>query len=138
MPNGFHGSSSEWERIEAPLQKLDRHLEEFSQRHGILVMRNERNWPDRSLRWGDRIKRFVSIYLEDALELRYSVCFAALEDRRNKRYWKREFPKRAVPIEDIEREMPALLERGRAVVEGWTSEQLEFARGLSILPWRRA
>jgi hypothetical protein len=138
MPNGFHGSKAEWERIEAPLQKLDPHLGAFSQRYGIALARNDRDWPDRSLKWGDRIRKVIAIYLEPDADLKYSVCFSALEDRRNKRYWKREFPRRAVPIENIEAEMPGMLEQGRILVESWTSEQLEFATRLSPFPRRRA
>jgi len=39
MPNGFHGSSEAWERMEAPLRALDPVLEDFAARHGTSLCR---------------------------------------------------------------------------------------------------
>jgi hypothetical protein len=50
MPNGFHGSEEEWERIEAPLRTIDAGIAAFAERNGLIGSKNYHNWPERSLR----------------------------------------------------------------------------------------
>jgi len=127
MPNGFHGTKADWERVEAPLRALDNKLESFSKRHGIALSRNGRNWPDRSLVWGSPVRRLIQIFLADEEGLTYNVWICASEDRDNKRYWKQELLRSAVAVTEIEAELTDLLERGRALLESWDSDSLEFA-----------
>jgi hypothetical protein len=134
MPNGFHGAQAQWETLEMPLRALDGELRAFAERYGLALSSNSRNWPDRSIVWGDSIRRLIQIYLADDKWLTYSCWVCASEDRDSKRYWRREFLKEAVPIEDIAADLPAQLEHGRELLEDWTSETLEFATTLSPLP----
>ena len=133
MPNGFHGSRAQWERLEAPLRALDGELETFSQRYGIALSRNQRNWPDRSLVWGAPVRRLIQIYLADVERVTYDVWLCASEDRGNKRYWKRRFLRERAQASDISAEITELLERGRALLESWDGEALEFATTLTPL-----
>jgi hypothetical protein len=133
MPNGFHGSKAQWERIESPLRALDGELDAFSARYGIPLSRNQRNWPDRSLTWGEPVRRLIQIYLADEEQLTYNVWLCASEDRGNKRYWKRQFLKEKVPASEIADCLKELLERGRALLETWDSDTLEFATTISTL-----
>jgi len=126
MPNGFHGTDQEWSRLEAPLLRLDPVLE----RH-LSLSRNYHNWPERSLTWGVPIRRLIQVYLEDAGDLTWNVWLCASEDRGANRYWKRTFLKHAVPIEEIERAFPDLLEEARVQLEAWSSEEFEFATKIS-------
>lgn len=134
MPNGFHGSKAQWETLEMPLRALDGELRAFAERYGLVLSSNSRNWPDRSIVWGSSIRRLIQIYVADDERVTYSFWLCASEDRGDKRYWRRAFLKEAVPIAEITRDLPALLEQGRELLEGWTSETLEFATVLSPPP----
>lgn len=131
MPNGFHGSGAQWQRLESPLQTLDGELESFGKRYGIPLSSNRRNWPDRSLTWGDPVRRLIQIYLADEAELTYHFWICASEDRGRKRYWRQQLLKERVPIADIAAELPELLERARTLLESWQSDSLELATTLS-------
>jgi hypothetical protein len=131
MANGFHGPQSQWETLEMPLRALDVELQAYAERNGVALTTNSRNWPDRSLVWGHSIRRLIQIYLADESRLTYSFWLCASEDRGNKRYWKKQFLREAVPIGEIAADLPNLLEQGRSLLEGWTSETLEFATTLS-------
>ncbi|MGI9657729.1 MAG: hypothetical protein ACR2OD_02380 [Gaiellaceae bacterium] len=64
MPNGFHASEHEvWERLEAPLRRLDGEIDAFAGRNAMSVVRNYHNWPHRSLQWTDDLKRAIEITL---------------------------------------------------------------------------
>ena len=130
MPNGFHGTDQEWERIEAPLRPLDPTLDGFARRHGMRISRSERNWPSRSLHWGAKLERLVQIYLEDPARLTWNVWVCVSEDRRRKRYWKNAFLRRAVPISEIASDLEGLLEQGRRDADSWGSRDLLFATNL--------
>jgi hypothetical protein len=125
MPNGFHGSRASWNRIEAPLRPLDPTLEAFAREHGTSLGRNHHGWPERSLRWGQPVSRLIQIYLDDAERLTWHVWLCASEDRPSGRYWRREFLRRGVPIEEISGDLGALLEEARHIVERWSSRDLE-------------
>jgi hypothetical protein len=130
MPNGFHGTDQEWERIEAPLRILDPALQEFAQRHEMRIARSERNWPSRSVHWGRKLERLVQIYLEDPASLTWNVWVCVSEDRRRKRYWKNTFLRRAVDIGEIVLHLGELLEEGRRAADSWESGDLQFATNL--------
>jgi hypothetical protein len=131
MPNDFHGPTSQWEALEMPLRALDVELRAFAQRNGAAFTTNSRNWPDRSIIWGNSIRRLVQIYLADESRPTYSLWLCASEDRGGKRYWKEQFLREAVPIAEIAADLPDLLEQGRSLLEAWTSGTLEFATALS-------
>ena len=134
MPNGFHGSKTQWETLELPLRALDGVLGDFAGRYGMTLSSNSRNWPDRSLVWGDSIRRLIQIYLVDEERVTYSVWLCASEDRGSSRYWRRELLRDSVPIGEIAVDLPELLERGRLLLESWTSETLEFATAIEPPP----
>ena len=134
MPNGFHGPQVQWETLEMPLRALDGELRAFAERNGLALSSNSRNWPDRSIVWGDSIRRLIQIYLADDERLTYSFWLCASEDRDSKRYWRREVLKEAVPIGEIAADLSAQLEHGRKLLEGWKTETFEFATTLSPPP----
>ena len=125
MPNGFHGTAEEWERIEAPLKRLDDTLADYAKRHGLALSRNYHNWPERSLRWGAAIERFVQIYLANEKQLTFNLWLCAFEDRGSKRYWKQRVVKECVPIDEIEKNLEPLLDAARTEVDAWSSDELE-------------
>jgi hypothetical protein len=134
MPNGFHSSKAQWETLEMPLRELDEDIRAFAERHGIALTSNSRNWPDRSLAWGVSLQRLMQIYLVGEEPPTYSFWLCASEDRGGERFWRKEFLKEAVPIEEIAGDLLELLERGRLLLESWTGERLEFATKLERTP----
>jgi hypothetical protein len=134
MPNGFHGPQAQWEKLESPLRTLDGELRAFAELHGLALSSNNKGWPDRSIVWGSPIRRLIQIYLADDQRVTYSFWLCASEDRGDSRYWRRELLKDSVLIGEIAKDLPALLEHGREMLEGWTSETLEFATTLSPVP----
>ena len=126
------GGRDAWRPREAPLRRLDPLLARFARTHGVSVGRNYQGAHERSLKWGAPIRRLIQVYLEDPDALTWNVWLCASEDRGGARYWKHEFLKRAVSIEEIERGLPQLLEEARLLVESWSSDQLEFATKLSM------
>ena len=127
MPNGFYGSSEDWDRIEAPLRLLDPVLQDFASEHGMSLGSNHHNWPERSLQWGAPVSRLVQLYLEDENHVTWNLWLCASEDRHSGRYWRSEFLRKAVPIEEISGNLAALLEEARNTVESWSSQDLELA-----------
>lgn len=134
MANGFYGSRAQWDALEKPLQSLDVELRAFSDRYGASLSSNGRNWPDRAIVWGSSVRRLIQIYLANEEGATYSLWLCASEDRGSERYLRRQFLKEAVPIAEIAAELPELLERGRSLLESWTSETLEFATALRAPP----
>jgi hypothetical protein len=132
MANGFHGSESEWQRLETPLQPLDERMLAFANRHGMTFDRGRR-WPDRSLEWwGDSIRRYIQIYVKNEAALTYNMWLCASEDRGRDRYWKQEFLKDGVPASEIDEQLDDLLDHARTLLESWDSNSLEFAIQISL------
>jgi hypothetical protein len=134
MANGFDGSRAQWERLEFPLRALDADLQAFADHHKIALSSNSRNWPDRAMTWGDTVHRLIQVYLVDHEHASFTFLLCAWEDRGRERYLRKEFLKEAVPIEEIAGDLPELLERGRLLLESWTSDTLEFATKLGPVP----
>jgi hypothetical protein len=127
VPNGFHGSSDTWDRIESPLHSLDPALDAFAQEHGLSVSRNARGWPDRSIRWGHPVNRLIQVFLESEDRLTWTLWACASEDRDAERYWRHVSLRKAVPIDEIASDLPALLNEAKRTLEAWSSSDLEFA-----------
>ena len=66
MPNGFQDSELEWQRIEAPLLRVDPILDAFASAHGLGISKNYHNHPERSLTWGTDLRRLIQLYLADS------------------------------------------------------------------------
>ncbi len=126
-PNGHSGSSAEWSRIERPLVEVDPVIAEFARRHGLSCSANGHEWPERSLVWGDAIRRLIQIYLESEAALTYRVWLCASQDRGRKRFWKQENLRVGLSPEQLKAELPALLGQAYAKVDAWQESSLEFA-----------
>jgi len=124
MPNGFHGKKSEWKRLTAPLKTIDKGLKRFASEHGLDLLRDTKNWPERSFRWGSPTERLIQIYLADESELTWTLWICASEDRADGRYWKREFLKKEVLIEELADNLPDLLNEAHSRVKAWTASDL--------------
>ncbi|MDX1375257.1 MAG: hypothetical protein R3357_06815 [Burkholderiales bacterium] len=127
MPNGFHGSEHEWERFEAPLRALDRRLEQFALQHNMRFARSRRNWPSRSLHWGDNVQRMIQIYLDDPAALTWSLWACASQDRLRRRYWKSAFLRRSASFSEVDADLSDLLAAARELADAWEAGDLEPA-----------
>jgi len=127
MANGFHGTADSWERITKPLTLLDPELEAFGNGKGLALEKNTKNWPDREFRWADRLGRLIQIFLESERQLTWTLWVCAYEDRDNQRYWRTKTLKKAVSIEQLQRNLSGDLEDGWREVTSWKSEDLYSA-----------
>jgi hypothetical protein len=127
MPNGFHGSESEWQRIEAPLLRAEPVLDMFANTHGLSISKNYHNHPERSLNWGTDLRRLIQLYLADSKLLTLNLWLCASQDRGPQRYWKGELLLKDQNIETILDTLPDLLEQAYRKVDSWTPELLERA-----------
>jgi len=126
MPNGFHGSKNEWERMEAPLLRIDHVLESFASSHELQLRRNYHNWPERSLMWNSSgVKKLIQIFLHDEQKLTFTVWICASEDRGAGRFWKQTKLRDAIALEEISAELGGLLCECKAILDGWKEADLE-------------
>lgn len=121
-----------WQRLEAPLLAVDPVFERFAAEHGLHVRRNHKDWPERSLLWGDEVRCLIQLYLASVDALTFNLWLCAAQDRHGKRYWKQETPVEARPMTEIRGRLPALLEEGWKRLILWSENPvlLEFATEL--------
>jgi hypothetical protein len=122
LPNGFFGSGVEWERLEKPLSRIDDLLEQFAKHQRLTLIKNERNWPDRTFRWGSRPSRLIQIFLESEMGPSYTVWVSAYDDRSRAEYWKHKTLLKAVSIELLTEKLPQLLTDAILITEKWEKE----------------
>jgi hypothetical protein len=127
MPNGFQGPETEWFRIEAPLVRADRVLQEFAALRGLSLSKNYHGHPERSLRWGNGIQRLIQLYLADSERLTLNLWLCASQDRGGTRYWRREFLINDKRLEEFSDRLPSLVNDAYAIVNSWAADSLEFA-----------
>jgi len=106
-------------RLEAPLIAIDRVIAEFALPRGIEVTKNLQDWPERSLTWGEGVRRRIQIYLQDPKAMTFNLWLCAWSDAKGSRHWKREFLVKAKPLAEFAADLPALLAEGEAKLQGW-------------------
>lgn len=118
-----------WARAERPLLAVDPILERFAAERSLTVARNGREWPERSLRWGDSPNCLIQLYLADRLEISWTLWCCCYEDRPDGRFWKRETIVGRQPIAAFAGRLPRLLEQayGRLLLWRKQPEMLERA-----------
>ena len=120
VPTGLHGPKNEWERIEAPLRKVDPIIESFGQRHGLSATRNYHNWPERSLRRRGALRRLIQVYLAETDTLTWHVWICASEDRSDGRYWKSALLGKNLSTGEMQSGMERLLEESWVQLARWS------------------
>lgn len=130
---GWHGTAEEWRRIEAPIKVLDSELERFAELNNLNIIRNYKDWPGRSMEWGDAVRCLIQIYLNDAESLGVNVWICASQDRNGSRYWRQQFLCKDEPAQQIASVIQDYLNNGKEKLEQWSSlpEELEFATKLA-------
>ena len=110
---GWYGTKEEWDRLEAPLLVLDDTLREFAVTNDCDFSKNHKSHPERSLSWGRSTRCLIQIFLVEEANLAFNFWICASEDRALKRFWKQELLKEKVPISEINRNLPALLQTAK-------------------------
>jgi len=130
MPNGFHGSDSEWERLEAPILQLDQELRAFAAAHAMHLSSNYHNWPERSVTWGADLRRLIQIFLADADLLTWTFWVCVSRDYRGKRFWKQTTLAQSVPMAEIASQLSTLLPRAAEWANSLKAADLELVTKL--------
>jgi hypothetical protein len=127
MANGYNKSNEKWGRMEAPLRSLDSIFGGFSLRYGLSLSRNSHSCPERSFTRHGQVRRLIQVYLADESELTWHLWICASEDRKDGRYWKNAFLRRAMPTHTMQSEIEGLLEAAWSQLSGWSGADLERA-----------
>jgi hypothetical protein len=117
---GFVASREQWRRLEAPLLTVDPVLERFAAQHGIGIRRNHKDWPERSLVWGEDVHCLLQVYLASREAPTFTVWLCAWQDRDGVRYWKQETAVKARPMGEVRERLPGLLVQGRQQLIAWS------------------
>jgi hypothetical protein len=132
---GWYGTKEEWERIENPLINLDSIMDDFANDISLNVTKNYKDWPERSIAWGDNVRCLIQIYLVDDKKLTFNLWLCASQDRGLKRYWKNEFLVKEKTVDEFRDNLALLLREGFEKLTAWSddTEQLEFATNIEPL-----
>ena len=134
MANGsYWQTKAEWQRVEEPLLRLDSALSEFAAQFGLQLTKNHKDWPERSIEWGTRVRLLIQVYLADAESLTFNLWLCASQDRGGKRFWRQETPIQSKPVSDFQSSFASLLLEGKAKLEGWSEADLEFVTNVAPL-----
>ena len=129
---GWHGTKEEWDRIERPLLQADTIIDKFANEVGLPVIKNYKDWPGRSISWGDDVKCLIQLYLVNDKELTFNLWLCASQDYGHKRYWKQETSVEQQKINEFKEDLEELLREGYEKLITWSSNKsmLEFAAEL--------
>jgi hypothetical protein len=132
---GWYGTPEEWRRLEAPLIRLDPQLEGFAASFGAKLSKNHKDFPERSIQWGDGPQNLLQIYLADAASPTWNIWLCCSQDRGRQRFWRHRFLVERQPIEAFGDRLEALLFEGAQVLAAWSSDPsgLEFATEIEAL-----
>ena len=140
---GWYGTQEEWQRIEAPLLEIDSVVECFSEEYGLELTKNHKDWPGRSMEWGESVRCIIQIYLADEKNLTWNVWLCASQDREKgmlwwkgqHRFWKQEMLVKSKPMSSFSNDLQALLCKGKDKLDHWHNnpEGLEFATQIQRL-----
>ena len=126
MPNGFHGTKEEWDRIEAPLLGVDELISEFARSQGLNLDSNYHNMPNRRVMWNKGgIIRVIQISVKDEDMTTY-VTFYAWQDRNNTRRGKWLKQISGLGVTELKRNLPGLLKEGHSMLESVSEGELDF------------
>ena len=133
---GWYGTREEWERLEAPLLRLDSKISDFAAGHGLTLSKNHKDWPERSLKWGESPRCLMQLHLADPDALTWHLWLCCSEDRDRERFWRHERLIDGETLSSFQHRFEELLERGFQRLEVWRAEpdQLEFATRIAAIP----
>jgi hypothetical protein len=123
---GFYGPKDEWEKLEAPIKKIDSQVDAFAKIYGLEQTRNHKSWPERSLMWkSNEMSHLIQIYMDGKETERYNLWLATSKDIGKDRYWKNVFLKKNASIDEIAEDLFENLEKAKKEIESWKESDLE-------------
>lgn len=125
MPNGHNMQPEEFDKLEAPLRRLDVCLSEYASKHGMKLQKNYHNVPERSLTWTEDNEKVIQIYLENANKQTYHLWICAVKDINGERYWKQEYLMKDQPLAVIESNLSRELDTATNILRSWKDEHLK-------------
>ena len=123
---GWYGTQEEWDQIEKPLLEVDPILEQFAKENGLTVTRNLKDWPERSMVWGNDVRCLIQLYLVDEELLTFNLWLCASQDRGSKRYWKHETPIKETQTAEFKDTFFAQLVEGHQKLLRWSKNHNEL------------
>lgn len=125
MPNGFHSSLEEWQKMEAPYLRIDAILQDFAEARDLEIQKNYRG-ADRSLRWNNEISKAIWIGSMDEYgeSETYQISVIAYQDRGTERYTKAGIVKNNAAISEIVQ----TLEKAYGIAESWSEGDLQLVK----------
>src|SRR5271156_1700038 len=87
---GWSGSREAWDQIERPLPSLDPIFQSFAERHGFVLSKNSKDWPERSLLKQMPLPSLIQVFRAAPEGDSWNAWAVCTEDRGSDRYWKRE------------------------------------------------
>jgi len=123
---GWYGTQEEWDRIEKPLLELDPIIEKFAEENNLVVTKNHKDWPERSMTWGEDVRCLIQLYLADDKALTFNLWLCASQDRGSKRFWKRETPIKEKQVPQFEGSLLEQLAEGHLKLLGWSKNTSEM------------
>jgi len=125
MPNGFHGTKEEWDRLEAPLLEVAEVIGDFARMQNLEVDANYHNMPNRRLTWHKRdMTCVIQVSVKEEGMTMY-VTFYAWQDKDNIRRgkWLKQISGLGAP--ELKRDLSGLLEEGYRMLENLSEAELE-------------
>jgi len=123
---GYWHTDADWRRAEEPLHQLDPALYRFVEKFGWQYSKNAKDWPERSIVYGNGARWLIQVYLVSQEALTFNVWLCASQDRDGKRFWKQETAIEGKAIPKFKQSFEALLNDCKAKLESWSENDLEF------------
>jgi hypothetical protein len=133
---GWYGTQEEWSRLESPLTELDSAISAFAAEHPVTISKSYKDWPERSLKWGENPSCLMQLYLADADALTWHLWLCCSQDRERDQFWRQERIVDGEPVSSFAPHFSRLLKEGYLRLEAWKAapEQLEFVTRIAALP----
>ncbi len=121
--------SQDFHLLEAPLRRLDPEIHQFAESHRLVVSKNVKGWPERSIEWdtSSGIHCLIQIFMSDADNTKFNVWICAGKTIRGIRKWKNKYIRKERSVDEIQSNLPKILDRSRKTILSWRDSDLEPA-----------
>jgi len=125
----------DFNQIEKPLLELDPIFEKFANKHSLVITKNQKDCPERSIVWGTDVRCLIQLYLASETGEYFNLWLCASEDKGSERFWKHETPIKALKTDDFKVELYELLEESYIKLNVWANDRssLVFATKLGMV-----
>jgi hypothetical protein len=125
VARGSRNSPDRRARLEAALQQLDSGLRSFSRQHGIVLSVGTGVMPERNLDWRhERLKLRLQILVDNPMLVSFDIWGMAWAKAPEGQLFQRKVVAQSLMGITLKSNTHAFLERGRAMLESWTIDDL--------------